>query len=161
MSPSPKRKAAYFRANVGVVVTDGRGRILALQRAGRPGQWQCPQGGLDVGESPREAALRELEEETGIRQDEVELVAEHPRWLAYELPPKAQNERIGMGQVQRWFLVRLVDPDRAIDLSEAEHDEFDAFEWTTLDELAARVWIVKRPIYEELATHFAADLCGR
>ena len=145
---------AYFRANVGVIVTDGRGRILKLRRKGRAGQWQCPQGGLDAGESPHEAAMRELEEETGIRSDEVELVAEHPRWLAYELPPKAQNERIGMGQVQRWFLVRLVDPERPIDLSQAVDDEFDAFEWTTLDELAAEIWVVKRPVYEELASYF-------
>lgn len=152
-------KAAYFRANVGVVVTDGRGKILALQRKGRPGQWQCPQGGLDVGESPKEAALRELEEETGIGPDEVALVAEHPQWLAYELPPKAQSERIGMGQVQRWFLVRLLDPNRPIDLSEAEDDEFDAFEWTTLEQLAAKIWIVKRPIYEALARHFT-ELVG-
>jgi len=154
-------ETAYFRANVGVVVTDGRGRILALQRKERPGQWQCPQGGLDVGESPREAALRELEEETGIGPDEVEVVAEHPRWLAYELPPKAQSDRVGMGQVQRWFLVRLVDPDRAIDLSQAEDDEFDAFEWTTLDELAATVWVVKRPIYEELAASFGPRVGSR
>lgn len=151
-------EAAYFRANVGVVVTNGRGKILALQRKGRPGQWQCPQGGLDVGEAPQAAALRELEEETGIRPDEIELVAEHPRWLAYELPPKAQRKRIGMGQVQRWFLVRLCDPDRPIDLSQAQDDEFDAFEWTTLEELAAKIWIVKRPIYEDLARHFADHL---
>lgn len=153
-------KAAYFRANVGVVVTDGRGKILALQRKGRSGQWQCPQGGLDVGESPLDAALRELEEETGIRREEVEVVAEHPRWLAYELPPKAQRERIGMGQVQRWFLVRLRDPARAIDLSQARDDEFDDHEWTTLSELAAKIWIVKRPIYEELAAHFDDHVGG-
>ena len=83
-------KAQTFRANVGVVVADHAGRVLALSRAGRPGAWQLPQGGLDMGEEPEAAAWRELEEETGLDAEQVELVAEHPRWLTYELPPELE-----------------------------------------------------------------------
>lgn len=142
---------------MGIVVTNGRGEVLAFQRQGRPGSWQLPQGGLDVGEEPEAAALRELREETGIEPHEVELVASHPRWLAYELPEAVRRGRRWRGQVQRWFLFRMRDPSRPIDLSRAD-DEFDDHRWTTLEALACEVWEVRRPIYEELARFFAPHL---
>jgi putative (di)nucleoside polyphosphate hydrolase len=149
--------AQRFRANVGAVVADARGRVLALQRSGRVGAWQLPQGGLDEGEEPPQAALRELEEETGLSADDVELVAEHPRWLAYELPEEFRNSRTGRGQVQKWFLFRLRDGTE-IDLSRAEAGEFDDHKWTTLRALAAEVWFVRRDVYEQLADAFAQNL---
>ncbi len=68
-------KAQTFRANVGVIIANHEGKVLALQRHGKPGAWQMPQGGLDVGEEPQSAALRELTEETGIQADQVCLPA--------------------------------------------------------------------------------------
>ena len=147
----------FFRANVGVVVSNADGEVLALERSGKPGHWQLPQGGLDGGESPRAAALRELHEETGIPPDAVEVIAEHPRWLAYELPERARSKHLGRAQVPTWFLVRL-HAGVSVDLAAASDAEFEAFRWTKLRTLADEVWEVRAPIYHELATFFAAWL---
>jgi putative (di)nucleoside polyphosphate hydrolase len=147
----------FFRANVGVVVLDRDGRVLALQRAGQPGQWQLPQGGLEEGEDPRDAALRELCEETGLGVEDVELVAEHPRWLAYELPPEARSKKVGRGQAQKWFLFRLTR-EVAIDLTLATDAEFDAHKWTSLRALADEMWVVKRDVYLQLIEEFSPRL---
>jgi hypothetical protein len=97
-----------FRANVGIAVARADGLVLALERIDQPDRWQMPQGGINIGEEPPEASLRELREETGLHPEHVELVAEHPSWLAYELPP-ARRRRLGTrGQVQRWFLYRFL-----------------------------------------------------
>ena len=150
----------FFRANVGIVVARADAWVLVLERTDKPGQWQFPQGGLDVGEEPREASLRELEEETGIRPDLVELIAEHPEWLAYELPPERRRHKTGRGQVQKWFLCRFLGMDTDIDLAPpaGERQEFSAFRWVKLADFAAEVWEVKRPIYRALLREWAGAL---
>ncbi len=125
-----------------------------------PGRWQMPQGGLDVGEEPAAASLRELQEETGLRPEQVELVAEHPAWLAYELPPARRRDKTGRGQVQKWFLFRFLGSDDDIDLTPAkgQRQEFRAFRWMDLDSLVEEVWEVKRPIYRALSAEWAERL---
>jgi putative (di)nucleoside polyphosphate hydrolase len=145
-------KSQFFRANVGIVVARADGCVLVFERTDKPGQWQLPQGGLDVGEEPLEASLRELQEETGITPELVELVAEHPDWLAYELPPGRRRPKTGRGQVQKWFLYRFLGGDADIDLSPptGERQEFSAFRWVPLSDLLEEVWEVRRPIYGAL-----------
>jgi len=150
-------KTQFFRANVGIILCNAAGQVLAFQRADHPGQWQLPQGGLGKDEEPLEAAFRELEEETGLGRDQVELVAEHPRWLAYELPTEARRKKTGRGQVQKYFLFRL-DEDAEIRLEQARSKELAAHRWTTLTELSENTWPVRRPTYRELATFFADKL---
>ena len=146
---------AFFRANVGALVFDRHGRVLVLRRkdVATP-TWQLPQGGLQMGESPQSALQRELGEETGLEPDDYVVTAEYPRWLAYELPEAYQSLRLGKGQVQKWFICRLVD-----DLAMVRPDqvEFDAFKWVSLDEMVVHAVAFRRSIYEQLAS-FAADI---
>lgn len=142
----------FFRANVGIAVVRGDGQVLAFERIDRPGQWQMPQGGLDIDEEPLEAALRELQEETGITPERVELVAELPGWLAYELPPERRRRKTGRGQVQRWFRFRFLGTDAHVDLrpAQGERQEFSDYRWMPLSQLVELAWPVRRPIYEAL-----------
>lgn len=97
----------HFRANVAAIVVDATGRVMAFERSDLPGEWQLPQGGVDDNESPVDAAWRELEEETGLSKDDVQLVAEFPEWTAYAYPDGARkNGRLG--QAQRWFTFEVL-----------------------------------------------------
>lgn len=137
----------HFRANVGIVVIDDDGRVLALERSDAPGAWQLPQGGLEVGEEPLAAALRELEEETGILPEHVAVVAEHPDWLAYEWP--AQLRRDGRrGQVQRWFVLRATTAAQ-VDLAASE--EFVDHRFLAMEDLLAIVHPMRRATYARIA----------
>lgn len=128
--------SAHFRANVVAVVEDSAGRVLAFERSDVRGQWQLPQGGVDEGESPVEAAWRELEEETGLSSGEVDLVGEHPDWTAYEWPGELQ--RAGrLGQCQRWFTFRVRD-----DAVEPRPDGDEFVDWAWVD----RAWLVEQVV---------------
>lgn len=139
--------SAFFRANVGCVVTDGAGRVLVLRRCGRgAGSWQFPQGGIEEGEEPRDALARELAEEAGLAADALELVREHPSWIAYELPRELRSAKVGLGQVQRWFVMRL----RAGVAPRPDGVEFDAVEWVAPEEALARAVEFRRAVYAEV-----------
>lgn len=138
-----------MRASVGIIVRKDDGSVLAIERRRNPGAWQLPQGGLNDGEEPIEGAFRELEEETGLARGDVEVVAEHPEWLAYELPSEFRTRKTGLGQVQKWFLFRLAAPEDAIRLP--EDGEARAWAWTRLDDLASSTIEFRRPIYTKLA----------
>jgi putative (di)nucleoside polyphosphate hydrolase len=139
-----------FRACVGAVVRNDRGEVLVFERRDRPGSWQLPQGGLETDEEPEAAVLRELEEETGVGPQCVELVETHPDWLAYELPEPARSRRLGRGQVQKWFLFRFTGTDRDIDLTRASSDEFSAWKWASLERVAEQTAPFRRGVYRRL-----------
>ena len=121
--------------------------------------WQMPQGGIDAGEKPLEAAKRELWEETNVRS--IELIAELPRWLKYDLPEGARARWDGRyrGQTQKWFLFRFVGADDEIDVDRpgdgGYHAEFDGWRWERFERLPDLVVPFKREVYEEVATAFA------
>jgi putative (di)nucleoside polyphosphate hydrolase len=146
----------YFRAGAGAIITNQEGFVLALERASIPGAWQLPQGGLEVGEEPLQAVVREIREETGILPAELELIGTYPEPLAYELPPAARSPKTGRGQVQHWFLFKLKGSNDAIRLSRGS--EFRAWRWMPFQQLADQVVEFRRPVYRRLAAYFADHL---
>ncbi|HEY1943460.1 MAG TPA: RNA pyrophosphohydrolase [Roseiarcus sp.] len=122
-------------------------------------EWQMPQGGIDDGEQPLEAALRELYEETNISS--TSFIAEAPVWLSYDLPADAMGRWRGRyrGQTQKWFLLRFLGEDSEIDIHHpaggAHPAEFEAWRWERLEALPGLVVPFKRKIYEEVVAAFA------
>jgi putative (di)nucleoside polyphosphate hydrolase len=131
-----------FRAGVVLVVRRGNGDVLVFERGDARGAWQLPQGGIDVGESPQEAAWRELAEETGLSSSVVSLIHEVPEWITYEWPDdirsKDKHGGARRGQTQRWFFFRPSD-DMTIE-PVPDGREFIAWRWispqTAIDEVA-------------------------
>ena len=139
----PSEKLGY-RACVGVMLLNRNGLVWIGHRPDEPDEegsgqwWQMPQGGIDRGEDPKKAAVRELREETGVTSAEV--IAEAPDWYYYDLPPRLIGTSWGgryRGQKQRWFAFRFLGDDREVDLAPHGHKpEFDRWRWAEMDELA-------------------------
>ncbi|MGH6912485.1 MAG: RNA pyrophosphohydrolase, partial [Geminicoccales bacterium] len=125
------------------------------RRGPLPDAWQMPQGGIDPGETPLEAAWREMREEIGT--DRADLLAESRFWYAYDLPPDLVPSFWGgryRGQSQKWFAFRFTGTDDDIDLT-SENPEFARWEWATAAEILRRIVGFKRPVYEAVMQEFA------
>lgn len=150
-----------YRPNAGVMLINEHGRIFVAQRLDRASDaWQMPQGGLDKGEDPLAGALRELGEETGIAPHLVEIIAQAPRELYYDVPAAVADtywKGKWRGQRQWWFLARFLGEDGDVDLA-TEHPEFRAWRWAEPVELPGLVVPFKRALYEEVLAIFAPHL---
>jgi putative (di)nucleoside polyphosphate hydrolase len=153
-----KAPALYFRAGAGAAIINGRGLVLALERSDVPGSWQLPQGGLKESESPLQAMFREVREETGIPENDLDLLDTYPEPLAYELPEEAWSKKTGRGQVGYWFLVRFQGADENINLKHSR--EFNSWQWIPFTQLVARVVDFRKPVYRRLSERFKPHLAG-
>ena len=145
-----------YRPCAGVVLINADGLVFAGQRIDMPGAWQMPQGGIDGDETPRDAALRELVEETGVASDKVQVLAETPGWVYYDLPPellgKVWKGRYG-GQRQKWVLMRFLGEDADIRI-DTDHPEFQEWRWMPPTALLENIVPFKRGVYEEVLAAF-------
>lgn len=149
-----------WRANVGIALFNRAGKVLIARRADLPPDdphpWQLPQGGIDPGEAPEAAALRELHEEVGT--DAATIIGSIDDWLTYDFPAAAIARFGGVhrGQRQRWFALRFTGTDAMIRLDTHTHPEFSEWRWATLTDIPALAVPFKHHIYERVATDFAA-----
>lgn len=160
MTPEDIARLPY-RQNVGVMLANARGHVFVGQRLDHVSDaWQMPQGGIDPGEDARTAALRELEEETGVSPDLVTVEAETEGWVTYDLPadliPKLWKGRF-RGQEQKWFLLRFHGTDDQVRI-DTEHPEFSQWKWLSPDQLVANIVPFKRAVYEAVLAEFSGRL---
>lgn len=145
-----------YRDGVGIMLLNREGRIFAGRRGDMPGDsWQMPQGGIDPGEDPRDAAIRELAEETSVIS--AEILARSHDWLAYDLPADLADTVWGgryRGQRQLWFAMRFSGAESEIDVA-TEDAEFVDWAWLTRDDLRHHIVAFKRPLYEAVFDEFS------
>lgn len=148
-----------YRPGVGIMLINDKRCVFVGRRNDMDGDhWQMPQGGIDEGEEPRMAALRELREEIGT--DKAEILAESHGWLAYDLPPALSRTAWKgryRGQRQKWFAARFLGRDSDIDLA-TEHPEFEAWQWIEATDLPRLIVPFKRKLYVDVMAEFSALL---
>ncbi|MBV2359678.1 RNA pyrophosphohydrolase [Thalassococcus sp. CAU 1522] len=161
MTPEDIAKLPY-RRNVGVMLVNAQGHAFVGQRMDSDiPAWQMPQGGIDKGEDPRAAALRELQEETGVTPDLVTVEAETEGWFAYDLPhdlvPRLWKGRY-KGQEQKWFLFRFHGTDDQVRIDADDHQEFAAWRWLAPDQVLDQIVPFKRAVYARVIDAFRDHL---
>lgn len=153
--------AQGYRPCVGLMLLNADNRIFVGRRIDTAASWQMPQGGIDPGETPEEAAIRELHEEVGTSR--AEIIAKSTQWRRYDLPSTLRG-RVWRGryrgQAQKWFLLRFTGTDADIDLAR-HHPEFDAWRWVDVDDLVELIVAFKRDVYKDVVEEFGSLIRGR
>lgn len=157
---SDKATELPYRRCVGIMLVNSEGKVWIGDRIGYSNNshdtaWQMPQGGIDKGEEPATAALRELAEEAGT--DKAEIVQESEHWYNYDLPKEIVGKALKgkyRGQTQRWFLLRFTGKDSDIDIAADDHQEFSSWRWADIDELESLIVPFKREVYAKVVAEF-------
>lgn len=148
-----------YRPAAGIALFNQRGEVFLGRRSNTnsPYIWQMPQGGIDAGESPKKAAIRELEEETGIKAEFITPLGRIDQWLYYDFPPGfkgAKRVRGWHGQRQKWFAFRFTGKTKHINLNAHKPAEFIDWRWDSLERASTLVVPFKRPVYAQVKEHF-------
>lgn len=146
-----------FRANVGIMLANARGELLWARRVGQ-NAWQFPQGGIQPGESPKQALYRELQEEVGLTAKDVEVIASTRGWLRYRLPSRLvrkDSRPMCIGQKQKWFLLKMLAEDEEISVDGGDKPEFDGWRWVSYWYPLGQVVAFKREVYRRALKELA------
>ncbi|MBF9151443.1 RNA pyrophosphohydrolase [Novosphingobium jiangmenense] len=148
-----------YRPCVGVMLVNSAGRVFVGKRIDNKEMdaWQMPQGGIDDGEDLHAAALRELQEETGVSSHLVTIIAETREELLYDLPDFLMGKMWGgkfRGQRQKWLLMRFAGEDTDIDLNAHEHAEFEAWRWVEPEQVPELIVPFKKRVYRQVVEEF-------
>jgi putative (di)nucleoside polyphosphate hydrolase len=158
-SKSVAASESAYRTGVGIMLLNPRHEVFVGRRADTQADaWQMPQGGIGRGEKPRQAALRELEEEIGTAN--VEVLAESKAWLYYDVPEQLANKAWRSrwkGQRQKWFVMLFKGNDAEINVR-TRHPEFNAWRWVSVQELTRLAVSFKRQLYLNVLREFRTIL---
>lgn len=149
-----------FRLNVGIVLTNDAGKLFWARRVGQEA-WQFPQGGVQENESLEEALFRELEEEVGLRPQDVCILSQSQSWFTYLLPKRLvrnDSRPTCIGQKQKWFLLRIVSGEDQIKLDATLKPEFDGWRWVSYWFPLQQVVSFKREVYRQALLEFAPTI---
>jgi putative (di)nucleoside polyphosphate hydrolase len=147
-----------YRPNVAAVIVSSKYpfecELFIALRTDIEDAWQFPQGGIDEGETPKQALLRELEEEIGT--NDVEILTQYPKWLSYDFPGKIAKKMYPFdGQTQKYFLVRL-KPDAKINL-DTKVPEFSEYKFVNFKDTLEQITHFKRPVYKKVLEYFRKE----
>lgn len=148
-----------YRPNVGIIVANPAGQVLWARRRGQDA-WQFPQGGINSGESIEEALFRELDEEIGLRPDQVEIIGSTRGWLRYRLPQRLlrNNSKSFVGQKQKWYLLKMLAEDDAVRFDHSDRPEFDFWQWVSYWYPLGQVVPFKKDVYRRAMKELAPGL---
>jgi len=146
--------AEEYRQNAAIIIINPKGKVLWCRRKNEKG-WQFPQGGIDKGETPKEAIIREVYEEVGLKSHDINLLGSIEEWLYYDIPKNKIGKYIPSnfrGQKQKWFLAELISSDTKINLKTTKQVEFDKWEWVTYWHPIAAGVDFKKKLYRNALT---------
>ena len=145
-----------YRPCAGAMLVNADGLVFVAKRIDTPGEaWQMPQGGIDEGEEPTKAVIREVLEEIGT--DKVEIISESSKWRKYDLPDELIGKIWGgkyRGQRQKWFLLRFIGVDADIDIEAHDPPEFNDWKWVSIEETVDLIVPFKRQLYADIVAEF-------
>lgn len=152
-----------YRLNVGIILVNREGALFWARRIGGQNAWQFPQGGIHKHETPQQALYRELQEETGLDPEHVQVMGATSSWLKYRLPNRLIRRDmlpVCIGQKQRWFLLRLVGDECHVKLNVSSKPEFDSWRWVSYWHPLKEVVSFKRQVYEAALNELAPLVVG-
>jgi len=152
-----------YRSGVGIILVNANRQVFLGKRLGMDA-WQFPQGGVREGEALEDTMHRELQEEIGLFPEDVQILAQSKEWHRYELPKRLVRRRtqpVCIGQKQKWFLLRLANPEAKINLLATDDPEFDSWAWVSYWYPLRQIVAFKRKIYEDVMREFAPCILSR